>query len=72
MKNHSNKLSRNAPEEIQRKTMESFRVKKNQSGRGSSAVIKESMNKTAKMPVKNEMKENKIENNEIGEDIESK
>ena len=52
--------------------MESFRVKRNQSGRGSSAVIKESMNKTAKVPVKNEMKENKIENNEIGEDSGSK
>lgn len=31
MKLHSSKLSRNVPEEIQRKTMESFRVKKNSS-----------------------------------------
>lgn len=30
MKLHSSKLARNVPEEIQRKTMESFRVKKNQ------------------------------------------
>ncbi len=29
MKVHSSKLTRNVPEEIQRKTMESFRVKKN-------------------------------------------
>jgi len=29
MKHHSSKLSKNIPEEIQRKTMETFRVKKN-------------------------------------------
>ena len=43
--------------------MESFRVKKNLQVRGSSAVIKESMNKITKIPAINEMKENKIENN---------
>ena len=42
--------------------MESFRVKKNSQARGSSAIVKESMNKTAKVPIKGGMKENKAEN----------
>ena len=44
--------------------MESFRVKKNSQTRGSSAIVKESMNKTANVPVKSGMKENKAENYE--------